>query len=164
MTICALLYNTAVIIFIYTSPCADAFTFQHQTKPYTRSTKLYARDDSSALGKLNKSPSVVSSAFEALGEKDQYDAVLTGLCAKILDGNYDPNPPSSSSTSATDTGEDAEGDGVGEVAGVAEMSAAQRAFETLSDPIRLMKEMNSRNIRASERSLMALIDVSSCFG
>jgi len=31
----------------------------------------------------------LSSAFAALGESDQYDAVLTGLCAKILDDTSD---------------------------------------------------------------------------
>jgi len=166
--ICALLYNTAVIISIYTTPCTDAFSFHHQPKTHARShhpsTKLYITsntdsDNSSALGIPNVPPSVVSSAFDALGEKDQYDAVLTGLCAKILDGNYDPNPPRSVNTN-TNTGEDAEEDGGEAVVETPVMSAAERAFDALKDPIRLMKEMNSRKIKASERSLMALIDAS----
>ena len=39
--------------------------------------------------------SQLASAFTALDERDQYDAVLTGLCAKILDqpaaGPVDPD-------------------------------------------------------------------------
>lgn len=71
----------------------------------------------------NSNKSQLASAFAALDEGDQYDAVLTGLCAKILD-------------------EDAEEEGA------------------LQDPITLMKEMNARRVKASGRSLMALIDVS----
>lgn len=69
--------------------------------------------------------SQLASAFTALDESDQYDAVLTGLCAKILDQS-----------------------------GASDSSASQ----TLEDPIQLVEEMNTRRIRASPRSLMALID------
>ena len=72
--------------------------------------------------------SQLASAFTALDESDQYDAVLTGLCAKILDQS-----------------------------GASDGSAAK----TLDDPIQLVEEMNTRRIRASPRSLMALIDVGS---
>jgi hypothetical protein len=67
----------------------------------------------------------LASAFAALDESDQYDAVLTGLCAKILDDAPDAD-----------------------------------AKEALQDPIKLMQEMNARRVKASGRSLMALIDVS----
>ena len=67
----------------------------------------------------------LASAFAALDESDQYDAVLTGLCAKILDDGTDTD-----------------------------------AKEALQDPIKLMQEMNARRVKASGRSLMALIDVS----
>jgi hypothetical protein len=70
--------------------------------------------------------SQLASAFSALDESDQYDAVLTGLCAKILD------QPS------------LQGDEVS---------------EALKDPIQLLQEMNARRVKASGRSLMALIDV-----
>jgi hypothetical protein len=70
--------------------------------------------------------SQLASAFSALDESDQYDAVLTGLCAKILD------QPS--------------------------MSGDQVAV-ALQDPIQLFQEMNSRKVKASGRSIMALIDV-----
>lgn len=76
-----------------------------------------------ASSKSNGNKSQLASAFAALDEGDQYDAVLTGLCAKILD-------------------EDADEEGA------------------LQDPITLMKEMNARRVKASGRSLMALIDVS----
>lgn len=67
----------------------------------------------------------LASAFAALDETDQYDAVLTGLCAKILDDPTD-----------------------------------EEAMAALQDPIKLMQEMNARRVKASGRSLMALIDVS----
>ena len=65
------------------------------------------------------------SAFAALQLPDQYDAVLTGLCAKILDARN--------------------------------LSEAEASL-ALNDPIQLVEEMNSKNIPASPRSLMALID------
>ena len=66
------------------------------------------------------------SAFAALDMADQYDAVLTGLCAKILDD--------------ASVKEDA-------------------VIAKLQDPIQLLQEMNMKNLQASPRSLMALIDV-----
>lgn len=66
------------------------------------------------------------SAFTALDLPDQYDAVLTGLCAKILDN--------------TDLKE-------------------EQVAPSLQDPLQLLNEMNMKRIRASPRSLMALIDV-----
>lgn len=78
--------------------------------------------------------SQLAAAFTALDESDQYDAVLTGLCAKILDND-------NSSSGSTDN--DNNGGGV-----------------NLDDPAALLTEMNERKIPASPRSLMALIDVS----
>jgi hypothetical protein len=77
------------------------------------------------LSNLSKS-SLVESAFAALSDEDQYDAVLTGLCAKLLD-----NPLEGGDDNDT----------------------------TLQDPLQLLQEMNARNILASPRSTMALIDV-----
>lgn len=68
-------------------------------------------------------------AFTSLDAKDQYDAVLTGICAKILD-RTSSNSDSSSSDSVS-----------------------------IQDAISLLKEMNTRKIIASPRSTMALIDV-----
>lgn len=73
-------------------------------------------------GQDNKSR--LASAFAALDETDQYDAVLTGLCAKILDDSADTD-----------------------------------AKAALQDPVKLLQEMNTRRVKASGRSLMALIDV-----
>ena len=73
----------------------------------------------------NDDRSSLASAFANLAENDQYDAVLTGLCAKILDETSD-----------------------------------EKAISSLQDPISLVREMNGRNVEASGRSLMALIDVS----
>ena len=75
---------------------------------------------------MNDLKSQLVSAFTNLDESDQYDAVLTGLCAKILD---DPSLTS------------------------------ENAKAVLVDPIQLLQEMNDRRIRASGRSMMALIDV-----
>lgn len=71
--------------------------------------------------------SQLASAFSALDESDQYSAVVSGLCAKILD------EPS---------------------------MAGDQVVVALQDPIQLFGEMNSRRVKASGRSIMALIDVS----
>jgi hypothetical protein len=68
-------------------------------------------------------------SFAALSMADQYDAVLTGLCAKILDNNEKRR------------------------------DAADDAIEALADPMDLLQEMNQKRISASPRSIMALIDV-----
>jgi hypothetical protein len=77
------------------------------------------------------------SAFTNLGVSDQYDAVLTGLCAKILDA------PKGTATTTTASDDD----------------AATTTSVSLSDCTDLLQEMNSQSIPASPRSLMALIDV-----
>lgn len=66
----------------------------------------------------------LSEAFDALSESDKYDAVLTGLCAKILDSKENSNDKNS-----------------------------------IDGPLNLMKEMISRKVQASTRSVCALIDV-----
>jgi hypothetical protein len=82
-------------------------------------------------------------AFAALSDVDQYDAVLTGLCAKILDNDAAANK------SAGETVNGASTDG-----------AMDPRVARLQDPIRLLQEMNQKRLVASPRSLMALIDVS----
>jgi hypothetical protein len=84
-----------------------------------------SRVNGASLVLQNDSRASLASAFSNLSENDQYDAVLTGLCAKILD----------------DTSE-------------------EKAISSLQDPVSLIVEMNGRNVKASGRSLMALIDVS----
>jgi hypothetical protein len=80
------------------------------------------------LVSVTDSKTQLFSAFAALDLNDQYDAVLTGLCAnKILDD---------SNVRASD------------------------ARTSLQDPLQLLDEMNKKGIRASPRSLMAIIDVS----
>jgi hypothetical protein len=58
--------------------------------PFSSTVKLLAttNEDDNGKGLLamgNSLQSQLASAFSALDESDQYDAVLTGLCAKILD-------------------------------------------------------------------------------
>lgn len=93
----------------------------------------------SQLDNSNEAPSALSfpggaelltSAFAALDETDQYDAVLTGLCAKILD--------------------------TGKVEDMAE--AAVSPLGVMEQPLKLLGEMNLRKVPASPRSLSALID------
>jgi len=74
-------------------------------------------------------------AFASLNESDKYDAVLTGLCAKILDtgGGSSSNPNDSTSP-----------------------------LGVLEQPLTLLSEMNQRKVEASARSLSALLDVSVC--
>jgi hypothetical protein len=85
-------------------------------------------ETSTLMTTAGSSKSQLFSAFSALDLNDQYDAVLTGLCAnKILDDS-----------------------------GV----AAADARQSLQDPLQLLDEMNDKQIQASPRSLMALIDVS----
>jgi hypothetical protein len=83
---------------------------------------------SSMVPFLTSGKSQLAAAFVALDESDQYDAVLTGLCAKILD-----------TTSSVP---------------LADVTAS------LTDSAALLTEMNQRQIPASPRSLMALIDAS----
>jgi hypothetical protein len=87
----------------------------------------------------------LASAFAALDEREQYDTVLTGLCAKILDET------ATTSTNAQDP--------ANKIAIDATLTPSQRAYEKLKDPISLLQEMNNRNISASARSLVALVDV-----
>jgi hypothetical protein len=84
----------------------------------------------SGLVAASDAKSQLFSAFTALDLPDQYDAVLTGLCAKILDNDQ----------TSTNT--------------------AQDPREALQDPLQLLQEMNQKRIVASPRSTMALIDVS----
>jgi len=86
----------------------------------------------------NEKASLLASAFDALKDNDKYDAVLTGLCSKILDGKVEVDP--------------------GQIGMEATLTPSQLALETLKDPIRLVGEMNQRRVKASSRSLMALID------
>lgn len=83
-------------------------------------------------------PSLLDSAFEALGDDEKYDAVLAGLCSRIIDGEnyFDPD----------------------QIGYDATLSSSEVAIQRLKDPLRLLKEMNQRNVRASGRSLVGLID------
>ena len=81
-------------------------------------------------------------AFTNLGAADQYDAVLTGLCAKILDSDT-----STTGTSSTATNQNSNN------------MSPDRTIVAIQDCIALLEEMNTSKITASSRSLMALIDV-----
>jgi hypothetical protein len=115
---------------------AHGFQVPSTTK-YRLTTRYSQREVAEGDNEVNGSASLVltsesnasrlASAFSNLAENDQYDAVLSGLCAKILDD-----------------------------------TSQEKATSALQDPISLLQEMNDRKVPASGRSLMALIDVSTC--
>jgi len=88
-----------------------------------------------SLPNNNNINNALKDAFASLNESDKYDAVLTGLCAKILDtgGGSSSNPNDSTSP-----------------------------LGVLEQPLTLLSEMNQRKVEASARSLSALLDVSVC--
>lgn len=92
----------------------------------TRDTTTEIVNGEAGLVSMSEAKTQLFNAFNALALPDQYDAVLTGLCAKILDSTK---------------------------------LKQENVAAVLSDPIQLLKEMNQKKIRASPRSLMALIDV-----
>jgi hypothetical protein len=100
-----------------------------KTVKTTTTTSSSSIGNSGLVSLPQPSASKLASAFLGLQERDQYDAVLTGLCAKILD----------------------------EV-------PVEKTVSALQDPMALLQEMNDRQVPASPRSLMALIDVRvACF-
>ena len=124
---------------------------------------------------MNDKASLLESAFDAMDDRDKYDAVLTGLCSKILDQQQQVQVTASindndSTNDNVDT--DAEQNVMNDtatktiaddIASDATLTPTQLAMKTMKDPIRLLQEMNSSNVQASSRSLMALIDVSFLF-
>eukprot|EP00523_Entomoneis_sp_CCMP467_P008017 CAMPEP_0168730682 /NCGR_PEP_ID=MMETSP0724-20121128/6858_1 /TAXON_ID=265536 /ORGANISM="Amphiprora sp., Strain CCMP467" /LENGTH=470 /DNA_ID=CAMNT_0008777631 /DNA_START=78 /DNA_END=1490 /DNA_ORIENTATION=+ len=85
-------------------------------------------NESSGLLLQKDAKSQLFASFSALSLADQYDAVLTGLCAKILDGTLEAK------------------------------SDDEERGSQLSDPMQLLQEMNDKRLVASPRSIMALID------
>lgn len=126
---------------------ADAFsTHSIRNNKIRSSTELASESDVNSKGMVLQETydydkaSLLVSAFDNLNDKDKYDAVLTGLCSKILDGKVEVDPA--------------------QIGMEATLSPSQLALEKMMDPIRLVGEMNQRRVKASSRSLMALIDVS----
>lgn len=129
----------------FTVPSANYATkHQHQTSTHLASSQTDASTEGIVLKDTfdNDRASLLASAFDALNEDDKYDAVLTGLCSKILDGKIQVDPE--------------------QIGKEATLTPSDLALEKLKDPIRLLGEMNQRRVKASSRSLMALIDVSTC--
>lgn len=129
----------------FTVPSATYATkHQHETSTHLASSQTDANTEGIVLKDTfdNDRASLLASAFDALNEDDKYDAVLTGLCSKILDGKIQVDPE--------------------QIGKEATLTPSDLALEKLKDPIRLLGEMNQRRVKASARSLMALIDVSTC--
>ena len=86
-----LVFHMTMIIMTTIINQSHAFLIPVST-PFSSTVKLLAttNEDDNGNGKGlmamgNSLQSQLASAFSALDESDQYDAVLTGLCAKILD-------------------------------------------------------------------------------
>ena len=109
------------------------------TKVFATTEEDQSSGGSSSVILQGDNMSLLQSAFSALSDDDKYDAVMTGLCAKILDGEI----------AAPD-----------EETVVEEASYQSPGYAVLADPIKLLQEMNNRRLKASERTMMALIDVS----
>lgn len=113
------------------TPAVSFFPATKLTRTYVISepavpTFLFSEQPNSSEGLVTQenAKNQLFSAFNNLELSDQYDAVLTGLCAKILDSDVDDQQVS------------------------------------VQDCEQLLTEMNQKNIDASPRSLMALVDVS----
>lgn len=92
---------------------------------------------------------LLSSAFLALDETEKYDAVLTGLCSKILDTGGGEKYPKT---------KEKEGEGIS----VEEyVQSAVSPLGVMEQPLNLLQEMNTRGVKASPRCTSALLDVSS---
>jgi len=96
----------------------------------------------------NSNNNLLSSAFLALDETEKYDAVLTGLCSKILD------------TGGGEKYSKAKGK-EGENMSVEEyVQSAVSPLGVMEQPLNLLQEMNTRGVKASPRCTSALLDVS----
>lgn len=158
----------------FVTPRATAtarYTFPSNTGTCTHtcstSTRLSLSSEPSGSGGLSfgSGASLLNDAFSNLSQSDQYDAVLTGLCAKILDGEQklsDVDVDAAAAATAAPNGEEGEyamdTEAAEQSARLAAMPPTQRAFAILSDPLSLLEEMNGRRVKASPRSLSALID------
>jgi hypothetical protein len=95
------------------------------------------------------------SAFTSLDASDKYDAVLTGLCAKILDDTPAEVAASQAPSNSVDGGEQQQSQ-----APVLIEPSRKRAARLIANLVALLEEMNNRRVPASPRSLLALLDVS----
>lgn len=136
--------GTESIYFRHSSVQAATALQQAQGSNNNESEESSSSSSSSVTDMIfSNSKSILSSAFSALKEEDQYDAVLTGLCAKILDDKMDEDPNEDGEDKTTATVDKIE----------------DKSTNLLNGPISLLKEMNNRQVRASPRSLAALVDV-----
>ena len=88
MNVTIMIFQVAILLMAF----MEGSAFLAPTSKTTRSIRLHAEEqdgnDGFVEGLVSAGSSLQSqlaSAFSNLDESDQYDAVLTGLCAKILD-------------------------------------------------------------------------------
>jgi hypothetical protein len=96
----------------------------------------------------NDNSNLLSSAFLALDETEKYDAVLTGLCSKILDTG-------GGEKYSKTKGKEGENMSVEEY-----VQSAVSPLGVMEQPLNLLQEMNTRGVKASPRCTSALLDVS----
>lgn len=97
----------------------------------------------------NNNDNLLSSAFLALDETEKYDAVLTGLCSKILD------------TGGGEKYSKTKGEEGGVISVEEYVQSAVSSLGVMEQPLNLLQEMNTRGVKASPRCTSALLDVSS---
>jgi len=136
------------------------------------STTTTALSLSSKRNDNNNESSILKTAFGALQEKDQYDAVLTGLCSKIIDGDYGTDLPDDDiddeidiDDGTTSTSQQQQQQQQQQIKKVIEyrkqLSSTELAFDIVKDPIQLINEMSERNIKAAPRGLVSYLDATS---
>ena len=98
------------------------------------------------------------------------DAVLTGLCSKIIDGDYGTDLPDDDiddeididdGTTSTSQQQQQQQQQIKKVIEYRkQLSSTELAFDIVKDPIQLINEMSERNIKAAPRGLVSYLDVS----
>lgn len=88
MNVTIMIFQVAILMMAF----MEGSAFLAPTSKTTRSIRLHAEEQDGSEGFVeglvsagSSLQSQLASAFSNLDESDQYDAVLTGLCAKILD-------------------------------------------------------------------------------
>jgi len=97
------------------------------------------------------SDNLLLNSFNNLDETEKYDTVLTGLCAKILDG-----PKNLQNADLADNSDDEE---IKEDAAKVVAEATSGSMVAISEPIKLLCEMNARKVSITKRAASAIIDV-----
>mmetsp|Transcript_469 Transcript_469/g.755 ORF Transcript_469/g.755 Transcript_469/m.755 type:complete len:355 (-) Transcript_469:417-1481(-) len=124
--------NIISIYLLWTYAGASGFTQTLPTENSFRTSRLRVQQQPSSKITLASDNELLLSSFNNLREDEKYDTVLTGLCSKLLD---DPNKADYIASGAVSN------------------------FAKLEEPLKLLAEMNSRNVPVTYRACSALLDV-----